>query len=694
MDVTLPNGQVIRGVPEGTSKEVIMQKAISAGLAAPSDFANVMPATAASPDQRFASPRARRAKEIQQEEAQRKADVLASLPEGQREIIENLSPLDAFMIGMGKGFTDIGRGVGIVDQATESERQSFEALQQYEPTATGGGEILGQAAPFVPVGIGAGAIPVTSTLGRAAVTGGLGATEGAIIARGEGREAGEVAAAAGLGGAVASALELGLPVIGRVGGKLIRKVTGKPPKGSVVTKEGLPTSELQNALDELGVKYDDLVNEARTVSEGLTPEQSARQAFMRSQGIEPTRAQITREKSDFIAQQEAAKVSSRIADVLSDQNRVLSSRFDNVIKGTTGDLGTETNTMVDAVSDKAIKLDQEISNLYNKAREVAPEAKNIKFDALSTKLRELAPDNEVTGGAIKSIRGTLNQRGALDKWEPVGKVDVDTAEEIRKKINSLYDEKNPQRNIALRELKEALDEDVFKSAGKDVFEQARKAKAEFERGLSKAKINKFDQNKRNLVRDVLENKVDPDQFVQKTMFSKYWRKEDIGQLVNYVKDAPNGEQAIKDFRAQILESIKDKSFTGADDATGLQTLKVDNLDKAIKSIGYGKLKAVFEPKEIKFLDDLVKVGRIRQPIDGTALGEGPTALAINKLMSRSSIPFLDEIKDAWGAFKTSKKGKLALQPPRMKDITPLDQASRAVALTGAAGTVAAEDEDL
>lgn len=49
MDVTLPNGQIIRGVPEGTSKEAIMQKAIASGLAMPEDFANAMPAPAAAP---------------------------------------------------------------------------------------------------------------------------------------------------------------------------------------------------------------------------------------------------------------------------------------------------------------------------------------------------------------------------------------------------------------------------------------------------------------------------------------------------------------------------------------------------------------------------------------------------------------------------------------------------------------------
>lgn len=38
MDVTLPNGKVIKGVPEGTSKDEIMQKAISGGLATAEDF--------------------------------------------------------------------------------------------------------------------------------------------------------------------------------------------------------------------------------------------------------------------------------------------------------------------------------------------------------------------------------------------------------------------------------------------------------------------------------------------------------------------------------------------------------------------------------------------------------------------------------------------------------------------------------
>tara|TARA_R110000851_G_scaffold38321_1_gene98449 strand:+ start:696 stop:2297 length:1602 start_codon:yes stop_codon:yes gene_type:complete len=42
MDIKLPNGTVIKGVPEGTPKEAVMQKAISSGLAVAGDF-NITP---------------------------------------------------------------------------------------------------------------------------------------------------------------------------------------------------------------------------------------------------------------------------------------------------------------------------------------------------------------------------------------------------------------------------------------------------------------------------------------------------------------------------------------------------------------------------------------------------------------------------------------------------------------------------
>lgn len=50
MDVRLPNGVVIKNVPEGTTKEMVMQKAISSGLAKSEDFG--LPADAVNPEEK------------------------------------------------------------------------------------------------------------------------------------------------------------------------------------------------------------------------------------------------------------------------------------------------------------------------------------------------------------------------------------------------------------------------------------------------------------------------------------------------------------------------------------------------------------------------------------------------------------------------------------------------------------------
>jgi len=69
MDVILPNGQTIKGIPDGTPKDVIMQKAISAGIATEQDFIqDSMSAEEIAPRQVMepASPRARRAQELRE----------------------------------------------------------------------------------------------------------------------------------------------------------------------------------------------------------------------------------------------------------------------------------------------------------------------------------------------------------------------------------------------------------------------------------------------------------------------------------------------------------------------------------------------------------------------------------------------------------------------------------------------------
>jgi hypothetical protein len=282
-----------------------------------------------------ASPRARRASIAQQQAELERDQFLSSIPVGQRELLEGMNPIQAFLVGAGGGMTKIARGVGLADPLQEDEKQAIEALEGAFPFSSQSGEVVGEAAPFLPLGVGASGI--SSTPLRALATAILGGTEGATIARGSGGDAGDQIIAGSVGGAVAGALELGMPVLGRVGGRIVRRVTGKSPKGAVIDAAGNPSDEFLSALDKAGLGIDDVVDESlkELKFSVVDPEHAARKAFLESQGLVgeagATRAQISRSVDDFALQQEALKSAGRVERQLAAQDRVLTTRFDDII---------------------------------------------------------------------------------------------------------------------------------------------------------------------------------------------------------------------------------------------------------------------------------------------------------------------------------------------------------------------------
>ena len=704
-DIELPNGVVLQGVPDGATKDQIMAKAISSGLAIEEDFG--LPtkqveqaAPVAKPPQPQAeplapaSPRAGRAKQLATSSANKRESFLSGLEPGQREILEDISGPEAFLIGLGRGFSTVGRGVGLIDDANESENQAFRNLEEISGAASAG-DILGEAAPFVPLALASGGIvPATAgTLAKAAPAVAVGALEGGILTAGKGEEDAEVLKGTIAGGSIAGAIDLALPVIGRIGRKIVSKVTGKAPS-NVVTPEGAPTSELIDAMDELGITYDDVLEEAGIPKGSIDPKALSRKTFLESQGLQPTQAQITRDASDFQTQQEVGKTSGRVRDALEEQEMILSSRFDAMVKGSKGDIATETNPIIDAVTDKATVLDREITELYGVAREAAKGEKNIRASSLSDKLRDLAPSNRRAGGNIEAVVGDLKAKGVLDdNMKVVGRIDVETAEDVRKLMNELYDVQNPFGNMKLKELKDALDDDVFKAAGEDVFKSARKAKHEFEKGLSRAKINKFDSRNKNIVRDILENKIDPDQLTEKVVFGKAWRKEDLEEVKSYITDSEAGEQAFNDLRADVLQEIKLKSFIGPEDGDGFKALSRDKLEKTLKTIGKGKLDVLFNPEEVKQLQALLQIAKLREPVRGTALGRGPSAQAVDKIVSTFDKGGI--INDIIRIATFDKDGKAVLKAnAAIKDITPISPVRTAAAVGGAALAVPEQDQGI
>lgn len=695
IEAELPDGTVLE-FPDGTDQAVI-QKVVKQrlGVSATTPQANAesqrvsgLPANRFAPQGQIVTGGQQMARLDQEREA-----FLQSLSPERRAQLESIGGLEALGIAAGKGMTDIARGVGLMPQATEDEKRIYGELERLHPVSAGVGEAAGQSAPFLVPGLGVAGI--ASTPARVAATAALGASEGGIISRGQGGDLGQQFLSAGIGGTVAGALELGLPIVGRMAGKLYRKLTGTTPKGAVIDAAGRPSAEMLEALQKNGIEFDDLVQDAAVELKGsvVDPEQAARKAFLESQGIQPTQAQVTQRATDFMQQQELAKQSSKVRSALQKQNATLTTRFNNAVLETGGRPDRPTNTVVDAITERATRLDNEIGRLYKMARDAAPDQKNVRFDSLDAMVKKLMPQNRKGGYNIEALVGELKEQGIYNsKNQLVGKIDVNTAEQIRQTINDLYDPSNPFGNIQLRMLKERLDDDVFKSAGQDVFAQARKAKFQFERDLIRSKLSKFDSRRANLVRDVLENKISPDTFVKDVVFSKRWRAEDLSQLKTYLEAEDAGKSAFNDLRSEVLTEIRDRAFKGAQDENGLTIITRNRLESALNALGDDKMAVLFKPEEKKFFDDMLKVTKLLEPVSGTALGEGPTGAAVNRL--RKQISKLGILSDVIDQVVISQNGKLAIRAAPEKVINPVSgSAFRQAAGLGAAAAATQQAEN-
>lgn len=592
------------------------------------------------------------------DEAEAKKDAsLAAMPPEQAAIIREMSPAERLAVGFQTGLRQVARGVGIGDK--NSPNIQYEKNLTDSSTAASLGETLGNAAPFLPAGLAAGGI--RSTAGRIGTNAIIGGAEGGIISNGTNQDTTGVISGALAGAAIGGGAEVIGSGINRLAIPLVRKYFGE--SAQAFDQAGNATPELAEALNREGASFDDLIRASDEVEQSseLTPERASRNqqrqgAFNRF-GIEPTEAQRTRDKSLFSAQQDRYKQGGAVTDVLEGQERQLSNAASQAVSDTGGDALSAVTSPIEVITNRSLRADQEISDLYRSARESAPDAKNVRFNNSARVLRQFAPDNELSGGVIASLQGAMEQSGALKGFNPSGRISVENAEKIRQKANQIFASTNDQGKAIIRQFKDALDQDVGQAAGEDWFKRARAAKARFESGLDREKFNKFDERNVNIVRDILNNKLTPDDIQQGRLVnagSKY-KAQDLFELKKYLnsgdpEDIAQGQKAWNDIRASAMQQIKDVAFGGPQTEVGTQQLSRAGLEKALKQIGRQKFNVLFSPSEQKFLYDLAEVARYKEPPSGTFSGSGPSGQAIQQLENRITsiygiqIPILSAIK--------------------------------------------------
>lgn len=602
------------------------------------------------------------------------ADFAASLPNavaqlsGRQEQIPSLT--EAASAGTAGGFMepglarDVVRGAGELAAPGALAGAPFRAAAQQLPRFGRAGESvlsgtirqLGQSTP-------------TQDVAFSALSGGgaaLGGTAGEALGGQEGRQIGELA-----GGIVA-------PLTGGLAAQRVSRI-GMEPRGADV---GVP---LRAAAEEAPV--DDFARATTPRADiaepstpgAVTPERAARnlqreEAFTRM-GTTATEAQRTRDRGLFVQQQDLYKQGGRVTEVLEDQEQAFAQRAREALEATGGDAFQAPSSPIETVVSRSLRADKRIGDLYREAREAAPDAKNVRFNNAASVLRQFAPDDQLSGGVISSLRGSLEQSGALTGFKPSGRVSIGAAERIRQTANDIFPSTNSRGRAIIRQFKEALDEDVGRAAGEDFFREARAAKSAFERGLDRERFNKFDERDVNIVRDILTNRVTPDDIQQGALFragSRY-KAQDLEELQKYLT-APDGDEGLAgikawdDIRAAAMDDIISKSFGGPLTERGTQSLSRAGIQRAIKSMGREKFNVLFNEPERKFLADLAEVATFKEPVPGAQLGSGPSGQAIQNAADK-----LDEkldrilgfripvVSSALGAAQTRRAERQILQ---------------------------------
>jgi len=543
----------------------------------------------------------------------------------------------------------------------------FEGLEKYAPLIVGGSV----SAPM----------KTLAGMGTAGLTGsiseGMGQTSSNIAGSNEGYDLNniiETGSYSALGEGAGRGLSWALgKIMSRFGSKTDDLSQFVNPDGKLTPK----TIEILERKNISPQDLDDLLLKELNKDGVLTAKEAQRFNTLKDQAIEPTKAQVTRNADDFQFQQEMAKNSNPMRSRLDSQNSQVLKNHESLIEQTgRSEIGKENtgNSFINAVIKKAEDHDALISNLYKQAKEASPAAMNIKLSGLAKSIRDNGHNNQFTRGLPKAIYGELQTRGIISQdGKLIGKINVETAEEIRKILNTYHDPANPFGNKLIRTFKDQLDDDVLKIAGNDIFKQARKAKTDFHKEFTNARLNKFDTKRKNVLEKILDGTIEPDKAFQKIIKSGSIR--DIETLKNTLlngsgEQVTRGMQAWNDVRGQVLQEAFEKATKSAAKSTLDEPIfNAKTFKDAMNSLG-SKRKTLFSDVELETIEQLAKADSLRTPVALTGIGEGPTGVAINKLLSvsttgRAALAANEAIKKGSEATLNAQRMSNALDPSKM-----------------------------
>lgn len=682
MEVELPNGVVIEGVPEGATKEQIKAKAIAAGLAKESDFPQVQAVT---PTQQ-----AQAAAPAQQAE---EAHEPINIPLGLSPLSSAQVDVSAFGKGVKQGIANIGLGaleasnemnpvfkiakmygVEAIDQLEKgiadfrnSLRSETEQAAKVSPKSTMAGEIAGEVAALpIPVAQGGKALATTAKMA------GLGAVEGGLSAKGRGEDPLE-------GALIGAGFAGGLGVLSEGAQRLLR--------ARLAQKGSLNADDIQQAAARAQAGDDVTLDGAKDLDAA-----ARRMKAFEEEGVTPTRGDITKEFDQqklesqlFISADEPG---ARMRDTRLQQSEAIRSRLDEMISsaGVSDDVG---ESLKEALKSRKKYLKEEVSTLYKRLGE---QAESLDVPLVTSKVSEALPDERLTRrftntnpGQMKNLDETLSYYGVKPGGEDINPLSIKNYESMRQELNEIV-KADPSMAVVVNPIKKALDdtmddamEAIIKSGNPNISETAKEARRAFI-----ALKTEFDDK---AMTDILIQpkarwsstpKVEQSQVYQKLMANSTPVEQFDNVITSLKKEGAQGSKALNDMKAKMMLDIVDSAFSASSrQIDGVPVFGAAAYQKALENMR-PKLEKVLSKQELKRLENLDTIAKAVQPPSG-AVPVGSAGFFVD-VLNRLGLPTL-AAKDPTGVAPMAmellrtigKKGQnsaaieKALQQPKIKE---------------------------
>lgn len=646
MDVRLPDGTIIQGVPDGTTRADLVTKLKSNGMAVPSDWLQAAPApeavrsTGSSLNRAIADvPRqlgltARYALEGPAQAAQIFTEPVAGL----------MRAAGAPTKSLGEVASGFANWLGLPRPESPMERVVGDASR----VLAGGGGMLGasRAVSQLPGAVGAiGQAMSTnpaSQLTSAVGAGGL----GGLSKEGGGNEATQAAAAliGGVGGAFVPSAMNGAMNAAR---SLNNRFTMTPQQmdlriASTLERAGVDYSTIpDNVRRGLRVEAEQALRTGREMS----PDALRRLADFKAVGVTPTRGAITQDPVQITREMNLAKMGANATDEglqglaqIQNRNNARLIGVMNEAGAARGDAFNAGADVINSIRSNDEALARGVSDLYQAARDTSGRSAKLNGYEFTQKANQMLDEGLLGGALPKDVADHLNRiaRGEVP-------FDVNYAEQLKTRIGNLQRATSDgSARMALGTVRRALDDTSLMGAesinpgslpavpgtipqsptilGQESIDAFNKARS--------AARSRFAWQESGRPVEAALGGAEPDKFIQKFILN--------GSLSDAQAVASNAPQAmVKD---AILGHLKEKAVNGAADEVAKFSQSAYN--KALNQIGDRKLSLFFSPQEV---EQLRQVGRVASYLQAQPVGSAVNNSNSGALLLGRGLDFLNKI---------------------------------------------------